>query len=187
MNENSTHKPKHILLPRFLGSTLLEILVVVALFGIILLFTVPPSRQLFEEGRTIAEVNQLVGGLYYARSSAVEQNATVVFCKSTTHRTCGGNWHDGQIVLQASQGRVLRVLPALSTENQLIWNSSGGQDDRVEWLPTGYTNGQRGTFYFCATKAPVQFSRKIVLLNTGRIYVSPITADDYKSFCQSFG
>ena len=75
---------------------------------------------------------------------------------------------------------------ALPSGDHLIWNSSGGKDDYLELLPTGYTNGQRGTFYYCSANENPTYSRAVVVMSTGRTYVTALTAEDYNNFCQAF-
>ena len=91
-------------------------------------------------------------------------------------------WSDGQIVV-TNKGEMLRVFSALPNTDKLVWSSSLGKNDVLEWLPTGYTNGQRGSFYYCAMKAGVKASKTIVVLNTGRLYSAEMSTEDYGKYC----
>lgn len=169
-------------LPNSRAFTLIELLLVLVILAVLFTLAAPSGREMLIENRTIAHVNTLIGALYYARTEAIQRNKKIIFCKSADRKTCGGAWRDGQIAVDES-GRVLRGFSALPKGDSLIWNSSRGKDDYVEWLSSGYTNGQRGTFYYCVGHADASYSQEIILLNTGRVYVAPITAEDYAEHC----
>lgn len=162
-------------------SNLFEVLIVVTVVSILLVMAVPSGHEFLVENRALAAVNALIGGLNFARSEAVTRNEKIIFCKSLDHKNCGGEWRDGQIVMQGSD--LLKVFSVVPKGARLMWNSSGGKDDFVEWLPSGFTNGQRGSFYYCAGAKNQRYSRAIVLLNTGRIYVEPISDKDFAEMC----
>ncbi|HVV69371.1 MAG TPA: GspH/FimT family pseudopilin [Gammaproteobacteria bacterium] len=181
MTANTANK-KGYLLPNLRAFTLIEMLMILVVLMSLLIFVVPAGRDFLGQHRAIAGANRIVGGLYLARSEAVHRGQKIIFCKSVDGKTCGGNWSDGQLILD-EKGNVLRRFPALPVQDTLIWNSSAGKDEKVEWLPTGFTNGQRGTFYYCAGHSNATYSQAIVLLNTGRLYVSPIEVQDYAKYC----
>lgn len=164
------------------GFTILELLATLTVFAIILLLAIPAARDVLAENRTTAEVNTLVSGLSYARSEAITSGQTLTFCKSSNHKTCGGQWRDGQIILD-SKGTLLRVFAAIPVTDNLTWNGSGGKDDAIVWTPSGYTKGQRGTFYYCVANGDVLHSRAVVLWDTGRVYTSAVSEGDYVKYC----
>lgn len=164
------------------GFTLIELLAVLAILAILLVLAIPSGQHLLIQNRTTTQINTLLGGLNYARFEAISRNEKLKFCKSANHETCRGRWRDGQILLDAKKN-VLRVFSGLPKKDDLAWDSSSGLDDFLVWLPTGYTNSQRGTFYYCAGDHNVADSRGIVLLDTGRSYVSSMSAEDYETHC----
>lgn len=182
MTNDGFGKPP-IYLPNSRAFTLIELLLILLMIAILLTIAVPVGQEFIIENRSMREINVLMAGLYNARSSAIRSGDKVMFCKSADHKTCSGNWQQGQIVIDENSHQVLKVLPPLDKNERLIWNSSTGRDDKVEWLPSGYTNGQRGTFYYCTNHAYASYSREIVLLNTGRLYVTLMSMDDYNKFC----
>lgn len=161
-------------------SNLFEVLMVLAIVSVLWVMAVPSGYEFLIENRSTSAVNGLVSSLNYARSQAITRNEKIIFCKSADHKSCGGNWYDGQIVMQGDT--LLKIFSVVPKGGYLLWNSSGGKDGAVEWLPTGFTNGQRGTFYYCAAKNQ-HYSRAIVLLNTGRIYVEPMSDKDFSVLC----
>ncbi len=164
------------------GFTLIELLVSLTVLVVLISLSMPSMQHLWAENRVDAAVNNLMSGLYYARSEAITRDENIVFCKSTDQKTCGGYWREGQIV-RDQQGNILRVFSELPKTDALYWNSSGGKDEEITWSPTGYTNGQRGSFYYCVKNAGAQSSRTIVLLDTGRLYAAPMSEADYQNHC----
>ena len=164
------------------GFILVELLALLAVLIVLLTLAIPSMQHLLTQNRVETQVSSLTNGLYYARSEAIARHEKVTFCSSMNQKNCGGSWRDGQVVLDV-QGHVLRVFSPLPDQDNLFWNSSGGTDEVVVWLPTGYTNGQRGTFYYCAGNHSVEQSRSIVLLDTGRIYETAMSEQDYEEYC----
>src|SRR5262249_26905253 len=160
-----------------------EVLVVLAILSILLMMAAPSGQEFLVRQRGVLAVNSLLNGLNFARSEAIARNEKIVFCKSSNRKNCGGKWRDGQVVMSGTH--LLKVFSALPKGSFLLWNSSEGKDDYVEWLPTGFTNGQRGTFYYCAAEKNQHHSRAIVLLNTGRMYVELMSDKDFVERCYS--
>jgi len=176
---------KTLSFPNASGFTLIELFATLAILSILLIVAIPSGQHFFSQNRTAAQISTLMGGLNYARNEAISRNEKLIFCKSADHKKCGGSWRDGQILLDSKEN-VLRVFSAIPKKDKVVWNSSGGLDDSIAWLPSGYTNGQRGTFYYCAGNNNEADSRSIVLLDTGRSYVSLVSAEDYAKHCSSY-
>lgn len=150
-----------------LGFTLIELLSAITLTSILLLISIPAFQQVLAHNRATIEVNKIISALHYARSEAIQMNETIVFCKSTDGKQCGGNWGDGQIVVANNQ--VLRAYPALPANTQLYLKGNFGNNDSIRWLPSGATAGQKGSIYYCPVDE--RYGRRIVLEKTGRVRV----------------
>lgn len=165
------------------GFTLLELMATLLVLGILLTMAISFGRSMWVENRSTTTVNGLLRALNYSRSEAILRNEKIIICPSSDQTSCDTTeWSRGQIVLTTS-GTLLRVLSGLAAEDRLIWNSSLNKNQAIEWLPTGYTNGQRGSFYYCPGNAASTSARKLVLLNTGRMYTAVMTAAEYTKFC----
>ncbi|HZD53197.1 MAG TPA: GspH/FimT family pseudopilin [Woeseiaceae bacterium] len=116
------------------GFTLYELLVTVAVAGIILSFGVPGFMSFIANSRATTHTNDVVTALNLARSEAVRRGAAVTVCSSSDAATCnGGNdWSDGWIARSAA-GDVLRVWPARSGGAGVV----SGNVDRVQFGPRG--------------------------------------------------
>ncbi|MBF0144145.1 MAG: GspH/FimT family pseudopilin [Magnetococcales bacterium] len=90
------------------GFTLIEILIVMAIVGIMALFAVPAMRGIILDQRLKAAANELHLSLFLARSEAVKRNTGV------TVAATGGDWADGWSVTVTSGGALLRAADALN-------------------------------------------------------------------------
>lgn len=162
------------------GFTLLELLATLLILCLLVSVAIPTQQTFLRSHRSLSKMNQIAHALYIARSEAIKRNEKMILCASSDKKNCGKNWQDGQILV-TSTGQLLRIFPSLPQGDRLIWNSSLGKDESVEWLPDGYTNGQRGTFYYCADQSAN--SRSLVLLNTGRWYIASLDETNFKQFC----
>ena len=82
----------------FQGFTLIEMLITIAIAGILLSLGVPSYESAINSNRLTAQGSELISTLILARSEAVKRGEFITVCKSNTAGTCGGNWEDGWIV-----------------------------------------------------------------------------------------
>ena len=112
-------------LTRARGFTVIELLIVVALVGVLTALAVPSFVGMIQRNRVSAEVNSFAGDLQFARSEAIKQGLPVSVCASSNGKTCLGanTWHSGWIVFVDLNGSgtvdntndtVSRIRPAWS-------------------------------------------------------------------------
>ncbi len=139
------------------GFSLLELMLVIALIGVVLAWALP-SYQLFLV-RTREELlgDKLVKIFGLARDEAILQHKSMIMCGSDDQTTCSSNWSAGQIIFSAeNQKKILYRFPLSQKEGVLFWRSSLHRQ-YVQFLETGLTDFQNGTFWFCdnASQKPV--------------------------------
>ena len=103
------------------GFTLLELMVVVAIAGIMMAIGVPSFQNITTTNRIAANTNELITALNLARSEAVKRSAAVSVCKSADGAICttSGDWDQGWIVYVDSNDEVLRVFESLGSNTTL--------------------------------------------------------------------
>lgn len=126
------------------GLTLLELIVGIAVLGILLAVGVPSFQSTVDSNRLAAQTNSLVTALNLARSEAVKRGQPVSVCASTNQTTCSGAtaWTTGWIAFTDANGAagtlnapgdtVLQAWQALSGPATL--NSTVAY---VQYQPTG--------------------------------------------------
>ena len=156
------------------GFTLLELMITLAIIGLVMAFAVPSLSTFIKNDRLSSQINTLVGHLAYARSEAVLRSQQVGLCASDDTTSCtAGDWAKGWILYVDLDGSstfntddiILRVQQTLSGKNTLT-SSMGNNfiyDNR------GFSaNGAVGTFSLCDDRG-VDHVKSISISNTGRV------------------
>ena len=82
------------------GFTLTELMITLAIVGILLVVGVPSLKTFMQGNQLIATTNELLSALHVARSEAIKLNTRVSICESSDGETCSktGSWKNGWIV-----------------------------------------------------------------------------------------
>jgi type IV fimbrial biogenesis protein FimT len=162
------------------GFTAVELIMVMAVVGILIAIAVPAFKSFIQNSRLSTHANTLVYSLNLARSSAIKFDTSVVVCASSDGATCNGpaDWSTGWIVCYpaASCGpgggppapTLLESSPQLGTGTVTEQNAALA----VTYLSTGQTNNVVGgttyRFVFCDNRGPA-FGQDVEINYTGRI------------------
>lgn len=95
------------------GFTLYELMVTVAIVGVVLAFGVPNMRQFNQNAKMTSTANDLHAAFHLARSEATRAKTNITLCASsdstTANPTCTGTWDQGYIVFVDSDGDIQRA------------------------------------------------------------------------------
>ena len=123
--------PSRSSLRRQSGVTLIEIMVVMAIMGILLGIALPALRDMINTEKVRSATNDLYVSLMFARSEAMKRNANVVVAPVTAGTS---SWAEGWTVAPASTpgtpSRVQDAIPAVSitaTAASITYRGSGRQ------------------------------------------------------------
>lgn len=162
--------------------TLVELLIVIAIIGIILTISFPSWHSFIIRNKVAARIDVITNALQLARTEAITSGKNIKFCKSKDLKQCCAScaWRDGQIII-TNDNKLINVFAPLPVGDKLIWQGNFGNNDFLEFSPDGFVNGQRGSFYYCSKKDPhseeYEYAMAIIIQHTGHIRVSNRTAD----------
>lgn len=158
------------------GFTLIELMVTLAVLGILLSIGIPSFQNMVLNNRITAQANQVITALNYARSEAVKRAAPATVCSTNGGAACAGStdWSTGWLVFADGDGdgtvdageAVLRVWPPLGGGNTL----TAGSHLRVTFTAAGSATGFNDTFRLCDKRGTTEM-RAIVINAMGRSYV----------------
>jgi len=157
------------------GFSLIELMVTVAIAGIVAATAVPSFNTTIERNRIVSERDELAGHLRVARSTAVANNGTVVVCASSDKSSCNktGNWEAGWIVFAKSgsdistfssaSDQLLKVSDGIDDNNSLTWDGGGSE---IAFDGDGNARSS-GTFTFCGSSGSDDLAKALILYSTG--------------------
>ena len=159
------------------GFTLVELIVALAIAGILLTVAAPGLRTFVNSNELVSVTNDFVGQLSLTRSEALKRKTNAVMCKSGGGTTCvtTGTWDSGWIMFADIDGSggwtagdiVFRAYTPDSSHTTLT--ASG---DKIVFDRNGKT-GASSTFTFC--NALIGKARKISVNQFGQHTVSQET------------
>ena len=159
------------------GGTLIEVMMVLAILGVIAGFSMPYLQDTMKNWRITSQTNELLADFTAARGQAAAKSMTVTVCASSNGSTCTGSWSQGRIVFTDSNAdaaissgdELLRYSPTITTGTTLA-AANLSTSGRVQFRPTGMASGVTGagaTFKFCDDRAGA-FGRLVTIAPTGR-------------------
>lgn len=160
------------------GFTLIEMMMVVAMLGVLMIVGVPTYRGMMVTSEVVDTTNDLIVALKRARSEAMKRGRDVRVCSSVDGKACSGaagNWIKGWLVFvdldndgQVDEGDGELVwVKQMDSKTQLTINPiSANFDAFVDYSYTGtLAGGVAGGFYICSGFAEGGYPRREVTIS----------------------
>ena len=170
-----------------LGLTLFELLVALAIVGVMTGLALPAFQGFVERNRATAAVNSMLGAIQSARYAAVMLRSAVTVCPAASDAACSprDTWHLGTLIFadRNANGRrdtneqVLRRLPPLDAGARIYWRSFRNRS-YLQLSATGLTDWQNGHLLYCPPDGDPRFAREVIINAQARARVAPDSNHD---------
>jgi len=162
------------------GFTLIELVVVIAILGIVLIIAVPMFAGVVATVRITSEIDDLNGSISYARSEAIKQGLNVIVCPSTNSSsdtpTCADqtSWATGWLVIASSgstcsttTGVFLRQKNAFTSTDVATYTPRTAGNNYICFSRYGVANSDYTGLFVLAQSDGVSSKRCLSLSTTG--------------------
>lgn len=170
------YPPRQIVrINRVRGFTLVELMVVIAIVGILAALAGPSWTHLMARNAVRAAVNDLNASLQFARSEAVRLNSPITLCPSTDAITCvNTGFENGWIVRTGplANAPLQQVLQDTLPRQKVRAGVVGAAQSALTFLPNGLPIGAFAgvTIAICPTDASLNaLTRTMVISRAGRM------------------
>ncbi|WHZ20749.1 MAG: hypothetical protein OJF55_002898 [Rhodanobacteraceae bacterium] len=156
------------------GFTLTELLITLAIAGILAMVGAPAMGSLLARTRGANTEAAIADTLRHARTAAVMRNARVLVCPSLDGRRCqsADDWQHGWLVArdadhdgQPDAGTQIIATQAAIPGGTRVVTSAGRK--QIAFQPSGSAGGSNVTFTICHARE--RSGRSVVVANSGRV------------------
>lgn len=155
------------------GFTLVELMVTLAVIGILAVIAVPGMTALINNSRLNAQSEELVSSLQLARAEALRRNARVTVCPSTDGATCASS--------TAWSGWVIRGRDNVNAVDDVIRSNSvsgnvqiSGPAAGIVFKPSGLIDTQQVVTVCMPTSNPTYNQRALTVMISGVVSSSKV-------------
>ena len=142
------------------GFTLIELMVTIAVFGILAAIAAPSFTAFTDSSRRASEVNNISGALSYARSEAIKRNNTISVCSRISTvgaETCSAvanDWKYGWMIFDDTNadgvldaGETLLRLFGPISKGSVITETTGNATLAISFRGSGFITVANSEFY----------------------------------------
>ncbi|WP_169334464.1 GspH/FimT family pseudopilin [Hahella ganghwensis] len=162
------------------GFTLVELLAVMAIFGIVVGWGAPQLFSLIEKYRADTTIRSLHQFIYAARLQAINSGTLTYICPTEDLENCNSDWsnplmvfsdfnHNRKVDTNQSE-KVSRILNPLKDGETLTIRASANKKYLV-FNSRGYTNGVFGNITYCRDN-DLHSARRITIRLGGRLRIN---------------
>ncbi|NQD37699.1 prepilin-type N-terminal cleavage/methylation domain-containing protein [Permianibacter sp. IMCC34836] len=156
------------------GFTLVEMLMALAIGSVTLTVGVNSMQDLVTRQRVDAYTGNILQSIHSARQHAILKHQPVTVCASEDGQTCNDNWSTGHLLFIDHNGNreldendeILNHINGSSPKDPVHWRSFRVADT-LQFLPTGMTSHQNGTFTVCGL-GKADHARAVIITKMGR-------------------
>lgn len=172
---------------RIQGFTITELLIGIAIVGILMAIASPSLNQFMVQSRVDNEVSEIHRLVLSARNSAINSGKNVTICP-LSGTTCSTNWQNELSVFVNNDNTLANNQAYDSANEELIKVKSKVADGDtlkfsqaiIIFAPTGrLVSGGNGSFSYCP-KGNTDLSRGVEISLSGRVYATSDTDNDGK-------
>ncbi|MCG7530968.1 GspH/FimT family pseudopilin [Psychrobium sp. MM17-31] len=163
------------------GFTIVELMIAMAIVIIVLHLGASSLKEMTLRNHMTTHVNEFVAVQRMARQYALYNKTDVIMCASTDGQKCMAKkyWHEGVLVFVDHNGdrkrdpddKVIKFFQARAKNLQVTWRAFPNRS-YLQYVASGWTNNQNGTFRFCFANEPQHYNRALIITKIGRARLS---------------
>lgn len=161
------------------GFTLVELLIVLALIGVVASLAYPSFQETIRLNRVQSQTTRLLSTLMIARSEAAKTNRPAIICKSPNGSTCSTDasvkWDGGWLVFRDDNGDGVQDAgePVIRVENAVpetvtVRATESAFANSLTYAPDGTINGLITQIFKICSGDSIRGARAIAVDATGR-------------------
>ncbi|PCH59494.1 MAG: type II secretion system protein GspH [SAR86 cluster bacterium] len=178
MQVGEINNMKNVAVRRQGGFSLIELLIAVAILGILMAVSLPSFTNSLERMNSNSQIKQFLSTLNFTRSEAVKRGRNVVICASNDGLDCDANdWSQGWLVFEDNNAdangatgsvdagdTVLRVFDLLASNSEISFSAA-----LFEYTSLGFSATEEiETFLVCPQSQNSDNARSIEISLSGR-------------------
>jgi|TARA_R110000851_G_scaffold181511_2_gene330052 type IV fimbrial biogenesis protein FimT len=171
-----TTQKKDFQMSRVNGFTLLELLIISALFSVLLIAGIPAMSLWIQYQKSTALQYTLIHSIQFSRAQSVSMQKTITLCPGLDN--CTAEWGQNLLVFVDnnsngfvnSDDQIVKYIELDDAARFLSWRSFR-KKPYLQFNPLGLTNSLNGTFHYCPDKIENPYKFAASVAKTGRVRI----------------